>query len=86
MPIINGKVVNWKRTVDIKQFLNIDGMSDSATAKRIVSRIRAAFPDWEDTDLCEICWQFDDVETLDDLNSALAELYDWADAELVWLG
>lgn len=85
----------WRWGVRIKHLLS-GGDSDEIAqniAPKIAARLRRALPglvDVEseefDDDLDSICYDLDDVKTVNDLNDALERLYDWADINRLWLG
>ena len=82
----------WRETVNIKDLLTDDDSPENCenTAKALVKRLRAAFPK-PDYDLENIISDFEDVSANDKrplalFNDILDNLYDWADANRVWLG
>lgn len=85
----------WRKTVRLKQLLSHDAEIPSSvlreTALKFAERLKRE-PEYEtDIDLLTIVDQFEDIAeaddaTLQDFNDLLAELYDWADAERVWIG
>ena len=77
-------MTNWKRTVNIKDLIDPLQTAD-VVALCIRDRLIGAFgaPDQE---LADILVMFEDVETVEDCDFALARLYDWADLNRVWLG
>lgn len=82
----------WKRTVNIKDLLTDDDSPPECerVAKAIARRLRTAFPEPRD-DLEDIVCDFENISADDKrpellINGSLDDLYDWADAERVWLG
>ena len=81
---------NWKRTVNIRDLIDPSQPAD-VVALNIHNKLVKAFsgsspfgrPDME---FANILADFEDVETVEDCDNALGRLYDWADAERVWLG
>lgn len=79
-------MTNWRRTINIKDIIDPDKPAQEV-AKAIAAKLRRAIPKWEDDDqLSEALWGFDDAQTTEDVDSALTDLYNWADFELIWLG
>jgi hypothetical protein len=88
----------WRKTIDIKPILqrdqeNIDPAYIAKCGKEIADLIRANTTGDEqaDNDLSEALDTLEtidphDDEALEQFNDALDILYDWADAERVWLG
>ncbi|KKN01038.1 hypothetical protein LCGC14_1131660 [marine sediment metagenome] len=74
----------WTRTVNIKTFLDATQPA-GVVAKRIRAKLVAAFsvPGFE---LGSIIGDFEDVQTIEECDDVLERLYDWADANDVWLG
>jgi len=83
MPIRNGKFVDWKHTLKIKHLLGDSALDEAAqrAAKEIASVIKTKsfMEDW--LYLNEI----GDAADSDDLNAMLADLYDYCDANLIWV-
>ncbi len=77
-------MTDWKRTVNIKEFIDPSQTAD-VVALQIRDRLIGAFGS-PDQELADILVMFEDVETVEDCDAALERLYDWADAERVWLG
>ena len=85
-------MANWRKTVNIKDLLTEDDSPENvvSVAAQVVKRLRNAFPDPDD-DLNCILVEIEDID-IDDkrpellFNDSLNSLYDWADAERVWLG
>ena len=80
----------WKRMVNIKPLIGEDSSDSGAQecARNISALLQDKLMDLltHDNDLADIVDAFGAVETCDDVNSALDELYDWADHNLIWLG
>ncbi|KKL99780.1 hypothetical protein LCGC14_1811010 [marine sediment metagenome] len=74
----------WTNTINIKPFIDPTQPAD-VVAERIRAKLVAAFsvPDFE---LNDIIGDFGDVQTAEECDDALERLYDWADANDVWLG
>jgi len=87
-------MANWRYTIDIKSY--IDKFEAAEAAYYIAKALRegAQRPEAEDDRdmLLEYADVFDDLHGLgedcydEDVNETLEDLYDWADANLVWLG
>ena len=85
-------IANWRKTVNIKDLLTDDDSPENCVrvASVIVERLRKAFPEPPDN-LEWILDEFEDISADDKrpsvlFNDTLESLYDWADAERVWLG
>ena len=85
-------MANWRRTVNIKDLLTDD--DSPAECKRVAqamaARLRGKFSEPGD-ELLDIIESFEGLEATDNrplavLNDILDNLYDWADAERIWLG
>ena len=73
----------WLQRVDVKQFLSPVDVSDAeanAIGKRICAYLKQNLPNYQDSD------EFRVAACQEDVNQALADLYDWADIHRVWLG
>lgn len=85
--------LGWKHTINIKDLLTADDESPreiERTAKAIAERLRKASPEPSD-ELRYIIEEFEDISAEDKrplllFNDTLDSLYDWADAERIWLG
>ena len=77
----------WTKTVNIKPFITED--DSDAAAKACATGIRALLVkriiDY-DFDFQIILDDLETAETCGDVNDILERLYDWADANNVWLG
>ena len=85
-------MTNWRKTVNIKDLIDTDESPEAAerVAHAIAARLHKAFQDTND-DLTIILENLNDIKATDKhpishLNWLLDELYDWADAERIWLG
>ena len=85
-------MTKWRKTVNIKDLLGDDESPEEVVrvAAAIVGRFNKAFPD-PDYGLEDIISEFEDIRVDDKrpcllFNDTLSSLYDWADAERVWLG
>ena len=80
----------WKYKVDIKQFLNDDDDSNFGDiATNIIKELRSVFKPGQSQSLDSIIWDleaFNNDDDVDDFDVTLTDLYDWADANYVWLG
>lgn len=76
--------MNWKRIVNIKDLLDPSQPAD-LVADNIRGRLIDAFgsPDFV---LADIITDFGSVGTVEECDGVLERLYDWADANRVWLG
>jgi hypothetical protein len=78
-------MTNWRRTIHIKQ--NLDPDKPLAEVRNpIVARLKADRAYESDP---EFIWAVDamtEAIDVDEFNDGLALLYDWADANLVWIG
>jgi len=89
-------MARWIKTIDIKPILRRDQTNKdpeyvAAIGKEIAAAVRASTTEDEKTfALLDALDCLEDIEpgpdAVDDFNSALAELYDWADHYRVWLG
>ncbi len=77
-------MTNWKRTVNIKEFIDPSQTAD-VVALQIRDRLIGVFGS-PDQELADILVMFEKVETVEDCDAVLARLYDWADENRVWLG
>ena len=80
-------MARWTKTVNIKPFITEDD-SDVA-ARRCATGIRALLVENVidyDYDFQSILDDLEAVETCEDVSYTLNALYDWADANNVWLG
>lgn len=86
MPLVDGKVVNWRHTLRIKHLLGEETDIESVrqTAAKIDEVVQAApfMADWPDLDTA---FKPGDIEDVDDLNFALEQLYDYCDHQLIWV-
>jgi hypothetical protein len=93
------KMAKWLYKLDIKQFLGSDTSNEAVrlAAKNIAQELRTKLPKtWlegvnEDCELIDIIFALECISeygdaSCEDINSALASLYDWADDNRVWLG
>jgi len=84
----------WRKKVNIKQFLSDDGSPENAAkvARQIVGLLKSECSQeiGEDDELAEIVGWMECIEVEEDaceiLNCYLNDLYDWADANRVWMG
>lgn len=74
----------WIKTVNIKTFIDETQPAD-VVAERIRAKLVRAFP-VPDFTLGDIIADFEDVQTIEECDDTLERLYDWADANNVWLG
>jgi len=84
---------NWIKTVNIKKHLTGDDSDESAVkvgkaiADELERGLRQPRHRWrEDFDLEEMIEELREVENCADLNDVLAGVYDWADANSIWMG
>lgn len=92
MPIRNGKIVKWKvRVKGIKKLLTDD--TSIKEAQRVGKEIykiltsdkyKKYFEDFEDTSVYELI-ELNDVVDCQDLNNLLDAVYDYCDANLIWI-
>ena len=82
----------WRKTIRIKQFLSEDSSSENArkVAGQVAHVLEAHREYPADDEFRDIAGQFDDLSrstdgTCEDFNLLLADLYDWADANRVWI-
>ncbi len=92
MPIRNGRVVNWKTRIE--GFAEIIGDEELATEEKVIklSRMlddhpafRNAHEDFSDR-LEEASYIENEYECEAEGNAVIAEIYDYADDNLIWLG
>lgn len=90
-------MARWRKTINIKPILHRDQANTSpehvsAVSKEIAALIRGALSDAEmDYTLEEAVELMESIEPDEDdavevFNSALCDVYNWADRERVWLG
>jgi hypothetical protein len=77
-------MTRWKRTVNIKGHLRSEQTAD-VIALRVRDTIVGAFGS-PDPELASIIEDFESVGTDEECDEVLERLYDWADANRVWLG
>ncbi len=83
MPLRDGPFVNWTHTLKIKHLLK--GGSSDANAQKVAKEIAAVIQgarfmaDWRRADALA------SIRTCDELNDVLSSLYDYADANLIWV-
>jgi len=81
----------WLKTINIKQFLS-EETRDIEIVKNIGESIAGALTRGTKRFKCDtyglddILDMLRDIESLEDFNETLDELYDWADRNRVWLG
>jgi hypothetical protein len=80
----------WRRTIDLKQFLSDDDSDENArkVAGRIATVLRRQ-PEYDELNFSELALIVQELETVEnarELNETLAEVYDWADGERIWIG
>ena len=88
MPYRNGKIVNWKVKVKgIKELLNTNESNEEAkrVGKEIYKIITSEryykyFEDFDRLDDFDVY-----VETVEELNDLLNDMYDYCDGELIWI-
>jgi len=83
----------WKQTINFMPFWNEDGMSIVDKGKAAAAEIKRVFPDWENGDDDELEYIVGDFEEgvaedeapVEMFDSAMSDLYDWADENSVWV-
>ena len=76
----------WKHTLDLRDIFHSDAHSFTNQRDIIVARIqRAKFWDEDDDDLTALTEELADAEDAEQFNSAWGALYDWCDANRVWV-
>ncbi len=84
-------MTTWKYEVNIKDLLDVDEPTD-ADANRIgvtiAARLTQAFSARmeDDTQLEDIVQAMEEIADVEDFDNILENLYDYADAEGIWLG
>jgi len=74
-------MANWKYTLDFKKFYNDPNTSIKEKAIKACNIIESTFPD-PDSDLEDVWYSFESAIDTEDFNSAMEQLYDWADQEI----
>ncbi len=74
----------WRRTVNIKDLID-PSLPANVVADNIRTRLANAFS-LPDVVLADIIADFGGVGNVEECDGVLARLYDWADANRVWLG
>lgn len=79
-------MANWKYKIDLKDIwtkLSEDEIEISEGGKQIAEILRKhkAYKEYE-SELEEIAMQFEEVETQNEFNAILQELYDWGDTTI----
>ena len=77
-------MTRWRRTVNIKHLLDPSQSAD-IVADNIRIRLVNAFGS-PDPELADIITDLSSVGSVEECNGMLDRLYDWADANRVWLG
>ena len=85
-------MTKWRYQMGIDEFMSTpesdayDGPDFEKTRDAVVAKIKAA-PDYAtDMDLQSIADDLADAVNSKGFNDVLADLYDWADEKLVWVG
>lgn len=79
-------MTHWRYTIDIKPLLNT-GTRQWKEAQRAITELLKASRDYaKDEELQQITEELGDADDLEWFNMVLAGLYDWADANQVWMG
>lgn len=84
---------HWRREIRLKQWLSTDDSPANAreVAGKVAERLKQELGlDYEEIDLIPIIDEFEGIAEssdadVDDFNDVLAQLYDWADRERVWI-
>lgn len=82
----------WKMTVNIKPFIGEDASEEGAkragmAIHQLLTRRLRGLPLYrDDQELSDILDGLEGVENSDEFNYILADLYDWADENRIWLG
>lgn len=85
-------MANWKYKIDFKSFWDDEKMSveeKALKASKILNKFVENHPrlDDESKDLLEdLAFQFQSVETFDEFNDVMEQLYDWGDTEIAPFG
>ena len=74
----------WTKTVNIKPFIDETQPAD-VVAERIRAKLVTAFP-VPGFELGDIIADLEGVQAVEECDDVLERLYDWADANDVWLG
>ena len=83
----------WRLTLDVKDFYHDDDVPLEEKAEMMCTRLNARIvPDHRDFSYHEVYEAFEDLSLADsgeletsDFDEAMSMLYDWADAERVWV-
>lgn len=83
-------MARWNRQIEIKQFFDIDEYDPKSvrdSAKQIFEVLKVQPEYGEDDEFTEIADQFEVTDGEGrEVNWVLEDLYDWADANRVWIG
>ena len=82
----------WKYTIHFRDIILNKDLSPWEAAEQLGERLRAFYndheswlkADWDYIDLMEF-FEEGHVDTVEDFDSALSDLYDWCDSNNVWV-
>lgn len=77
-------MANWRYKIRIKQYLDGDELTPEVI-HGVADTIKESRDYSTDIYLQEIVFQLEKAKNVKSFNNSLDDLYDWADAELVWI-
>ena len=83
MPIRNGVRVGWEHRIDVERFLTMEESPEAVRESMDnIYRVLKSHPCFNDFEMLDLFREEDDLEEANDL---LNEMYDYADANLIWI-
>lgn len=86
MPIRNGEIVEWRYHRNINQFIRADGKPTSEKVRTTCNSVAELVENDPIFEEFEYRYDFRNMDDLEEADSLLAELYNFADQHLIWLG
>lgn len=86
MPIRNGKIVEWRYQRNINQFIRNGSEPTSEKVRITCNNIANLIENDPIFKEFEYRYDFRNMDDLEEADSLLANLYDFADQHLIWLG
>jgi len=81
-------MANWKHRCDIRQYVNDDSLSNKEIVEKIAEEISKC-PAFNETLYADYLTEILDLESYElqqEADGYLAEIYDFADENLIWMG
>ena len=76
---------NWNKTIHLKDLLHDPEQDIEELTKEVIGRMKCCLPVETDIDLIDIVEMFKEAVDVESFDWALAEFYDYADRERVWV-